>query len=76
MTSDYMHDIQAQPDLLRTALQTHLNAGSQAHAAAAVLRAARSKRIIITGMGSSFYSAYPAMLSLLTKCSASWKPTR
>jgi glucosamine--fructose-6-phosphate aminotransferase (isomerizing) len=65
MTSDYLQDIQAQPELLRTALHTHLAAGSQTHAAAAVLRAARGKRIIVTGMGSSFYSAYPAMLTLL-----------
>ena len=65
MTTDYATDILAQPALLTTALQTHLAAGSQTQAAAALLRAAHGKRIILTGMGSSFYSAYPAMLTLL-----------
>lgn len=65
MTTDYAKDILAQPALLNSALQTHLAAGSQTQAAAALVRAARAKRIILTGMGSSFYSAYPAMLTLL-----------
>lgn len=62
--TDFLSDVHAQPDLLEVALRTHLAAGSQLEAAAKAIRDAAPRRIIITGMGSSFYSAYPAMLKL------------
>lgn len=62
--TDFLSDVHAQPDLLEAALRTHLAAGSQLEGAAKALRDAAPRRIIITGMGSSFYSAYPAMLKL------------
>lgn len=65
MTSDFLLDVQAQPALLHDALTNHLSAASPVLAAAAFVREHRAHRIIITGMGSSFYSAYPAMISLL-----------
>jgi glucosamine--fructose-6-phosphate aminotransferase (isomerizing) len=65
MTSDFLLDVQAQPALLHDALTTHVAAQSPVLAAAAYVQAHRHQRIVITGMGSSFYSAYPAVLQLL-----------
>ena len=63
-TSDFLTDVNAQPNLLETALRHHLSVGSQIDVAARAIREANPRRLIITGMGSSFYSAYPAMLKL------------
>ena len=70
--SDFLSDVLAQPDLLETALRAHLTVGSQLEIAAKALREAAPRRVIITGMGSSFYSAYPAMLKLFA---AGWPVT-
>ncbi len=64
MSSDFLLDVQAQPDLLEAALRAHLVVGSALDNAAKAIREAAPRRIVITGMGSSFYSAYPATLRL------------
>jgi len=64
MSSDFLLDVQAQPDLLEAALRAHLVVGSALDNAARAIREAAPRRIVITGMGSSFYSAYLATLRL------------
>lgn len=65
MPDAMIHDILAQPQMLQVAAVRHLQPASALDVAAQALRAAAPRRLILTGMGSSFFAAYPAALRLL-----------
>ena len=65
MTHDILDDILAQPAMLHAAAAKHLAPASEIHAAAALIRTRQPRRIILSGMGSSHFSAYPAFLQML-----------
>src|SRR5215211_6158503 len=54
----YVEDILSQPAVLRTALETYQSSRLEK------IKLAEFDRIIISGMGSSCYAAYPALLQL------------
>ncbi|GAB4115105.1 MAG: SIS domain-containing protein [Roseiflexaceae bacterium] len=70
MTTDILADILDQPRMLAAALKMHLEPGSPIDQAVQGILQMRPRRIILTGMGSSFFSAYPAYLRLLGSGSA------
>lgn len=61
-TNPYIADILAQPEALRAALQHYPH--SQLDALRSRLAAGEFHRIVLTGMGSSYNAAYPALLAL------------
>ncbi|HWQ13511.1 MAG TPA: SIS domain-containing protein [Roseiflexaceae bacterium] len=64
MATDILDDILAQPRLLAEAAASHLSPGSALVRAAAALAAHRPRRVLLAGMGSSFFACYPAVLRL------------
>lgn len=64
MPVDILADILEQPRLLSAAAHAHLAPGSQLAAAAQLIAAHRTRRILVAGMGSSYFAAYPAVLRL------------
>lgn len=65
MNTDILDDILDQPRLLTESTNTHLEPDSALDRAVIHTLQARPRRIILTGMGSSFFAAYPAFLRLL-----------
>jgi glucosamine--fructose-6-phosphate aminotransferase (isomerizing) len=64
MQNDILSDIDEQPERLVEALRAHVATGSQLDAAVCGLQQAQLRRIVLTGMGSSFFACYPAFLRL------------
>ncbi|HEU5088822.1 MAG TPA: SIS domain-containing protein, partial [Roseiflexaceae bacterium] len=64
-TLDYLDEIMEQPELLNRALQAHLAPDSPLAEAVRGVLDMRPRRIVLTGMGSSLFAAYPAYLRLL-----------
>ncbi|MFO7170130.1 MAG: SIS domain-containing protein [Chloroflexota bacterium] len=64
MPTDILPDILEQPRLLGAAAQAHLADGSALGAAARALAEHRHGRVLVAGMGSSYFAAYPAVLRL------------
>jgi glucosamine--fructose-6-phosphate aminotransferase (isomerizing) len=62
---DYLDELLEQPQRLEHALQTHLEPDSALAVAVQGVLAMRPRRIVLTGMGSSLFAAYPAYLRLL-----------
>jgi glucosamine--fructose-6-phosphate aminotransferase (isomerizing) len=65
MTTDILDDILDQPRMLAAALQNHLQPGSTLDTVVQGILQMRPRRMILTGMGSSLFAAYPAYLRLL-----------
>ncbi len=65
MTTDILDDILDQPRMLAAALQNHLHPESAIDIAVQGILQMRPRRMILTGMGSSLFAAYPAYLRLL-----------
>lgn len=65
MTTDILDDILDQPRMLAAALQGHLHPESAMDTAVQGILQMHPRRIILTGMGSSLFAAYPAYLRLL-----------
>lgn len=63
--TDILDDIIDQPRLMALALQGHLAPDSALNRAVQAILQQRPRRIVLTGMGSSLFAAYPAYLRLL-----------
>jgi fructoselysine-6-P-deglycase FrlB-like protein len=63
--TDILDDILEQPQLLAQALHAHLAPNGPLDSAVRGALEMRPRRIILTGMGSSLFAAYPAYLRLL-----------
>ncbi len=64
MATDILEDVLAQPAMLTQALEAHLTPGSALEQAVKTIQRIQPRRIVFTGMGSSFFAAYPAFLRL------------
>ncbi len=65
MSDPMLTDILAQPQLLAEALQRHLTPDSAIDQTVHGILEMRPRRMILTGMGSSLFAAYPAYLQLI-----------